>query len=292
MRRGLRAIRRKKRRALRKEWKKAKSAYKNFKKRLRGARFKVKLLPKIFKVIAPKLQKHLSTVNMSNSGSAEGAAVVSSTPDVKSANKSPAKRKTFWKVMRKFLQLSVESKVFPAVKGAFTKIQTKLWAVLGKVIAAIKQSIVGSVGSIPFVGGVLAVVAGGVIDLVWGIVKMVVNRSLERIWKKIAKVVSNVIVKTCFAVGGMFKRDTSGAKKAADKANNAITSAAEKQYAKDAAASAKKAQGIEKSIVNDGKDAEKSLEKTSAKDAKVDKQENDEDDKDEKEDLDEDEDEL
>lgn len=293
MRRALRAIRRKKKRALRKEWKKAKSAYKTFKKRLRGAKFKVKLLPKIFKVIAPKLQKQLSTVDMSNGAGDAGAAAVAETPLVKSSNKDPAKKKKFWKYFRKFVHLSVQTKVYPKVKGAFEKIQTKLWAVLDKVITGIKSSIVGSVGSIPFVGGVLAVVAGGVIDLVWSIVKMLVNRSLERIWKQIAKTVSNLIVKVCFAVGkGVFVRNVNGAKKAGDKASNAVTSAAEKQYAKDAAASAKAAKGVEQSIINDGKDAEKSLAATSSKDAKVDQKENAEDDKADKEDLDEDEDEL
>lgn len=291
MRRGLRKIKRKRKRELRKEWKKAKAAYKTYKKQLRGARFKVKLMPKIFKVIAPKIQKQLSTVNISDNANAEdaGVGVVSKTPNVTSANRKPDNVKTFNKIMKKFLQLAVESKVFPVVKTNFEKIQKKLWQVLDKIIMAIKQSIVGSVGSIPFVGGILAVVAGGVIDLVWGIVKMVVNRSLERIWKKIAKVISKFIVKACLTVGGAFKRNVAGAKKGASKANKQVTSAATEQYKKDAAASAKEAEGVEKSILNDGKDAEASLAKTSAKDANVDKEENAADDKAEEEDLDEEE---
>jgi len=273
MRRGLRKQRRKARRALRKTWRKAKKAYRKFKKKLRGARFQVRTLPKIFKMLKPKIDKAMADMNTKNGAAKTGGDVV---------KKTPAKNITLQSVLRKYLSMSLHKVIDPLLQKVFDTVMNWIWRFLDPVVSTIKGSIVGSIGSVPFVGGFLAALAGTIVDKVYGVVKTAINNAVDKLRVLLQNKITDAMVNACFKFGG-FQRNVSGAEKAGNAASNAVAQTSAKEYNKAAVKSEQAAKQAEKGVLKEAESASKSLEKTKEKDKKTNMEEDNADDKDKEE---------
>jgi len=171
------------RRALKDTWKKAKKDYKNFKKKIRGARFKSKILPKIVKMVAPSITKEMNSIFGGKPIALDAYKVIeaiesgSFKTDVKAFGEAEAKKAQA--TLQKYVQAELQKFVSAGLDPVFTDIENLLWKAVDPIVKTLQNALVGSVGDIPFIGGELADVIMDVFEIIDAKVKNGVDGKIQ-----------------------------------------------------------------------------------------------------------------
>jgi len=193
-------------------------------------------------------------------------------------------------VLREYVSMSLHKTIDPLLKKLFDKLLAVIWRLLDPAVASIKGSIVGAVGSIPFVGGVLATCAGALIDKVYAAAKGAVSKAIGKLQALLQNKIVGAMVLACFKTGKFL---SGGAVQAGTAASNAVAQTSTAVYKKAAADSNSAVKQADADVLKEAQIDSKSVEQTEEKDKADDQAQNaaddSEDDKDEAEDENDDE---
>lgn len=243
---------------------------------MRRAKFKVKILPKIVAKVKPAITKAMMKMTGMDEASSNSTAVVEGAPveDI-------AKPET----LKEFVSMKLHNFVGGNLQKIFDKIQSLIWQFVDPLVSAIQSALVTAVGSIPFVGGLLAAVVGNVFDIVMGKLREFINGKLDELRQmledKICDAILNVAFKAIQGVLKFFKDDTKAISAAGTDAGKEFNAETAKQYGEENKA-AEAAAPSDDEILNDANVERKEQEAEDAEDEKADNDENAADDKEEK----------
>lgn len=215
----LREAKRKHNRELKDEYKKVRATARDFKKELRKAKFQKAILPKIMAVLKWPLTMAMKKADLGGSGSGvfqtcdEGQ-----TDDCASVDKIDTE-----KLFKTYAELAIHRFMFPFLFKTLIQLKQAIIAFLTPIVQTIKASIIGVVGSIPFIGGALATAVGVLFDILFTGVKIALHISLRKLHYAVQPVIVSKMVKAIMATG-LFTTDKLS--KGVDK--KTLTEAAEK----------------------------------------------------------------
>ncbi len=94
----------------------------------------------------------------------------------------------------------------PLLYKAIDKATSKLWSSLNTAYSGIKNPLITSVGSVPYVGGILAATVSTVLDQVYAAAQNGINNALYKLSDKVSMLITKSIVKV--AVKAIVKAGT------------------------------------------------------------------------------------
>lgn len=286
----LKQARKQAKRAAKDEYKMTRMKVRDYKKQLRKATFEKNILPKIIMLLKPALLKALKAVDMTQGGAQGGALkACTSASDADciplallgSATEAVA-------LLRHYMTTSLNSVLNPTLTVLIDKyVNANLWKLVGSVVASLKASIQVSVGSIPFVGGALAVAVGLLIETIYDYVRWGVETAFDGVRAKLQEALVTSIVTNVFATGqftdealkdpSQMQTLASGMATAADATQSEVVLQAQSSIA-DAATGAEAqaeqdAAGAEASIETDGQTVKEGEESDEREDADAEEEE-------------------
>ena len=192
--RKARRARRDSRRKCRASKRKAKSEWKEFKGQLRQAFMNVYLLPKILVMAKPSLEKAIADMAIvkESSGATSGVAIGLQNVSAKACVQG---------TIKEFLKMKLQILLAGPMFLVTTMIRTALFKVIDSIFLVISGVLVGSVGSIPFVGGALAVAVGGAVSIVKMAIKGGLFYALNKIYKLLLTLTVDGIMAILFPSG-------------------------------------------------------------------------------------------
>ena len=178
---------------LKDKFKATRREFREFRRKLRKARFKANTFPKVLKLFKPKIEQAIANLDMGNSANKDGIAAASGAPRMALA------------ALMDFLRTKIEAKISKGLTKMFDAVTKLLWKVIDPIVSALKSSLIAAVGSIPFVGGALAAVISVVFDQIYAVVKTGVGKAIT----KLKELISTQVVKTILdAVFSAFPRNS------------------------------------------------------------------------------------
>jgi hypothetical protein len=176
--------------------------FRDHKKQLRKAKFEKNILPKIIMLLKPALLKGLQDFDMSDGDSGALRSCALSSADaacvpldqIGSAVDAVA-------LLRNYMTVSLNAVLSPTLTVVIDKILDKIWKLVGKVVDSIKSSIQTAVGTIPVVGGALAVVVGLLIQTIYDYTIWGVETAIDGVRVKLQELLVTNIVDNVFATG-------------------------------------------------------------------------------------------
>jgi hypothetical protein len=170
-------------------YKSAKQTWKDFKDNLKSLKYQADYLPVVMKLLKGPILKSLSDMNFATDTT--GVAGDASSIDTKSISSQ--------EVLKEFITLKLTNLVqTKLIDPIFSEIKTKLWAAVDTGVAMVKDPLILSINSIPFVGPPLAFVIGKVIDKLYSIIQTKVDGVIDRLGEKILNAIVNSIVGALF----------------------------------------------------------------------------------------------
>jgi hypothetical protein len=270
---------------LKANWKKACSAFKAFKKRLHGAKYKYQKLPKMMLKMKPHIEKAMSKSNTKNGAGKKGGDVVKKTPSDKITAKS---------VLESYIKWELEAAISPVMDDVFKDVTKAIWDFVDPLWDALKEAVITAVGEIPFVGGILSAIVSEIFTIVHDVLEKALDFAMDKLKEFLQEKIIDAIAEACMDVAGVFikswKKDkedsckegsllqhvksdvharhsaAAAAQKIADHASAALQHSLHKHYKKAAAKSAKKAKGAKKSMISGAHAIKRSIQKTAAYD--------------------------
>jgi len=173
---------RQKKKDARKAWKRKQAAYKTYKKKLRKAKFKAKLLPQISDLIGGDLLEGMADSDVGGGDEEGGGGEVVKEKGIQQIKEL--------ETMRYFLKSKVQDKIEGPIMEKLEAILEKIWGLLAKLKDSIVSSLVGAVGSIPFVGGLLSAVIPPTVGMAFEKIKEAVNEALGNV---ISGLIENIV---------------------------------------------------------------------------------------------------
>jgi len=171
-------------------------------------------------------------------------------------------------LLRNYMTVELNALMWPALDKVFKKVIDGIWKLAKPVLDSIKSSITLAVGSIPVVGGALAVAVGLLMDALFAAVKDGVGDAFKKLHETLQGHLVEVIVNAVFATG-LFTQEAlqnptealaSGMKVAADAAQAEAVTATQSGLTGEAAAAESAAEqaavGVDASIETDGREVE------------------------------------
>ena len=174
-------------------YKSAKQTWKDFQDNLKSLKFQADYLPVVMKLLKGPISKGLSEMNLA-SDTTEVAGDASSI-DTKSISSQ--------EVLKEFITLKLTNLVQTKLIGPMLElIKGVLWNAVDTLVTLIKDPLILSISSIPFVGPPLAFVIGKIIDKLYSAIQTKVDGVIDSLGEKIL----NAIVKSI--VGALFPGNT------------------------------------------------------------------------------------
>lgn len=99
-------------------------------------------------------------------------------------------------LMLNYIKMNLHATLWPTLYELFKKINDAIWKFVDVFAKAAKSSLLTAVGSIPFVGGMLAAVVGIVWDVVYKAIKLGVGTALSMIRKNLQIVIVETATET------------------------------------------------------------------------------------------------
>jgi hypothetical protein len=163
--------------AAKQDYEKVHKQYKQDLQQLRAAKFQQSILPKVILLLNPNLatavnQFHVATDDLKNLVQACEKALPKATC-------IPIAQMDFEVLLKQFMNLYLNSALFTDLTDIFKKIKSLIWKVFNPLMSAIANSLIASVGSIPFVGGVLATAVDVLFDVLYGVIRKAVDIALD-----------------------------------------------------------------------------------------------------------------
>jgi hypothetical protein len=266
----LRQARRKAKRAAKDEYKQVRMGLRDYKRQLRTAKFQRNVLPKIMQMLKPSLLDALTKTDMNE---ASVGMLVSCPPfDPLTGNQNtgcvPLEQIGMVDLLRNYMTVELNALMYPGLHKVFKKILDGIWKLVKPVVDSIRSSITLAVGSIPVVGGALAVAVGLLMDALYYALKSGVGSAFDDLREQLQGHLVELIVDAVFATG-LFTQEAlanptpelgSAMSGAADTAQEEAVSSTQNSLtgqattAKSAAEQA--AVGVDASIATDGQEAE------------------------------------
>lgn len=182
----LRKDRRAGRKAAKAKLKDARAAFKKFKKTLRKARFNAKILPRIRKMLTADVQGNMTEMDMGSDGEAGMGSQIVNDVALKAINDPEA--------LKFYMTEKVREKVMTPLTAKFNGLLDKMWGLLGRLKSTISTALVSTVGSVPFVGGVLSAMIPPTLDKAFEAIKNAVNKALNNVLGSIvAKIIESIV---------------------------------------------------------------------------------------------------
>merc|ERR1712072_393626 len=172
MRKLLRSQRREAKDRIKAKFRDVRSVVRRFRKKLRSACFQYKVLPEIIRMLKPQLDQSLAKMDLNNYAGEAGN---------KCAKGAPSQDISVGAVLREYLTMDLRETISPHIFGPLDDALDKVWVVVDKIIGAIKNTLMGLLGQIPFVGSDLAEHVGEAIDKLMFVIKDGVNTGLKKL---------------------------------------------------------------------------------------------------------------
>ena len=154
----------------------------------------VYLLPKILVMAKPSLEKAIADMAIvkESSGATSGVAIGLQNVSAKACVQG---------TIKEFLKMKLQILLAGPMFLVTTMIRTALFKVIDSIFLVISGVLVGSVGSIPFVGGALAVAVGGAVSIVKMAIKGGLFYALNKIYKLLLTLTVDGIMAILFPSG-------------------------------------------------------------------------------------------
>jgi len=104
-------------------------------------------------------------------------------------------------LLKNYLKLQLTNELTSVMSAVFTKIEAEIWKVFDPVETSLKNAIIGEVGSIPFVGGVLAAAVGALFDALFDVLQKAVNHALNKLKALLQADIVKAVVDAVMASG-------------------------------------------------------------------------------------------
>lgn len=264
----LRQAKRLAKRAVKEDFKNIRKDFRDRKKELRKAKFQKNVLPKIILLLKPELLKALGGVDMNDDSSGQLKTCEHALTQEQTIDCVPLAEINLEELLKNYMNVQLHGQMKDHFEKVFKAIKTFIWKIFDPAKDGVKNSLVAAVGTIPVVGGALAVAVGVLMELIYKAIKYGVESSLDKVSKVLQGELVQGMVNAVFATG-LFTTDAledstrsealaSELKKTGAAAQKAIEASTQKQI-KDEATNAqeeaqKEAEGAESSIKTEGDD--------------------------------------
>merc|ERR1719335_128042 len=104
-------------------------------------------------------------------------------------------------LLKSYLSLQLNTLLTKSLGGIFDKIEKEIWKIFDPLMSSVKNSIVGAVGEIPFVGGALAVAVNVLFDTLYGVIRKAVDGALDQLEILLQTDIVNEVIKAVMATG-------------------------------------------------------------------------------------------
>lgn len=222
----LRQAKREAKRAAKDTFKNVKKSVRDYKKQLRQAKFQKNVLPKMIILLKPQLIKALGQVDMSDdsTGQLRACEKALAVTEEEEADCIPLAEINVVSLLKNYMNVALNSALLLKFHDLFTKIKEAIWKIFDPPVQGIKESLVASVGSIPAVGGMLAVAVGVIFDVLYKAIKFAVEYALDMVSLVLRTELVKGIVNAVFATG-LFDTDSLGGSTTNKELGNAMKNA-------------------------------------------------------------------
>lgn len=176
---ALRQARRVAKQSAKDDYKKVQKTCQSYKKQLRQAKFQSKILPDLIILVEPLIHMALKKVGWSSFDTSVVKACVEAQKNTTGC--IPLLEIDGLPLLKNYMNLQLNTVLGKVLGKVFDDVEHGIWKIFDPLMNAIKNSIVGEVGSIPFIGGALAVAVDMLFDLLYGIIRKAVDMALNKL---------------------------------------------------------------------------------------------------------------
>jgi len=183
------------------DYKQVKDQDKQDKQQLRAAKFQKVILPKIIKILKPELLGAYKVLDATGSAGSIVKACGQALADDEKTGCIPMLEIDLVTLLENYLKLFLNNELTTELGSVFSDIESKIWKIFDPLESALANSIIGEVGSIPFVGGVLAAAVGVLFDAIYDVLQKAVNHALNKLKTLLQADIVKAVVDAVMATG-------------------------------------------------------------------------------------------